>query len=141
MVGDNYAANTGAIFKLNGAGQWKDVTPAPNFPNPSAVFGTASTDVWVTAPGVIWHWNGATWARSYSASHSDGGVETFGEGVARSPTDVWVLGRGFVLHFDGSSWSRQPMDLSHHFTQPKHTLWGNSDDLRLIGEGMLQYRP
>jgi hypothetical protein len=67
------------------------------------VWGTSSSDVWVSAyDGTITHWDGASWASSARPGASEALLGMSGS----APDDAWAVGLGgTVEHYDGRSWS------------------------------------
>lgn len=82
---------------------WSQETFPDSQFDPSAVWGTASNDVWaVGVGGVIVHYDGSTWTAVPSPTTN----QLFGVwGTATD--DVWAVGTE-IVHYDGSAWSIVP---------------------------------
>lgn len=86
---------TGALrHESNGGAGWDYVASGPDFCL-SALWGSASSDVWaVGRGGAIWHWDGA-------ALTSSAGVTTapLADVWGSGPADVWAVGNGVILRY------------------------------------------
>lgn len=98
------------------------------------LWGTATNDVWavgyvgdatglselgagVPPTGLIFHWNGATWAPSLVTT-----LVLPNAAWGSSASDVWAAGFGtHALHWNGSTWSSFPLGVNTSVT----ALWGS----------------
>ncbi len=98
---------------------WREVTP-PGLKTPSALWGTASGQVWLAErTGRVWHFDGIDWSVAQTSPSTHWFWVT-----GTSPSDVWVVGHDLdqdevvASHFDGVSWTR------HH--PPVHGSYGTA---------------
>jgi hypothetical protein len=99
-----------------------------------AIWGTSSTDLWVTgnaSSAQISHFDGATW----TVQHTQAGY-VYLEGLwGTGDSDIWAVGGGvnndpWILHNDGSGWS----DVSFGGWGALHAIWGTSaSDVWAVG--------
>jgi hypothetical protein len=91
-----------------------------------SVFALGANDVWavgfispsVLGPGLILHYDGATWTRQPTGA-GDGFFGVWAE----SESDAWAVGSsGLSYHFDGTSW--KPADAKT--SQYLYSVWGTS---------------
>lgn len=106
FVGDTDRAP--AIFRWDG--KRLRVTPLPRLgadASLAAVTAPARDDAWAVGAGLVLHWNGRAWTRSYFPNGPWEAVS------ADAPDDVWLVGKVydgafFVDRWDGERWSKVP---------------------------------
>lgn len=85
--------------------------PAATIPRLTAVWGSASNDVWSVGPGFIGHWDGKQWSFTNIQSVWGPVMINFEAVWGSGPNDVWAAGTSWALefwHWDGTSWTPVP---------------------------------
>ena len=109
-------------------GGWEWQNPLPQGNHLQDVWGSSDSDVFAVGhPGIILHYDGATWSPM-----SSGTTETLWGVWGNSGGDVFAVGGpGTILHYDGATWG--PM--SSGITDSLYDVWGsNSNDVFAVGE-------
>jgi hypothetical protein len=138
----------GSILHWDGS-DWQEMKASAHFStNPQtlyAVWGTGPTDVWAVGgtnayapggnePGIILHFDGASWTEVPTRQAPL--VPLFGV-WGSGPSDVTAVGGDGiagddVLHFDGVAWTASPSGT----TQPLRSVWGlGAGALFAVGDG------
>jgi hypothetical protein len=104
------------------------------------IWGSSSTDVFVTGSGMIkplhdlkfsfvYHYDGTQWSQQFVTSSITPLTGIWGS----SGTDVFAVGsRGTILHYNGSTWS----SMSSGTTAYLNNVWGSSgSDVFAVGDG------
>lgn len=112
--------------------------------NPAYIFfgiwGSSPTNIWATAgdasldlPGVIYHFDGTSWAVAATTSPTAlgtprGAFKVWGRGA----TDVYVVGTGALsMHYDGTTWTDQDSPLFDGLTL--FTVAGDANETIAVG--------
>ena len=84
-------ASVGAIWRFDGS-RWAPMASPPTTAL-GAIWGTSATDVYVLAGPDIWHFDGGSWSKIYSATATLNGI------WGSSATDVFAVGeQGTIVH-------------------------------------------
>ncbi|MGB5925597.1 MAG: hypothetical protein WBH01_05830 [Dehalococcoidia bacterium] len=93
----------------------------------SSVWGSSSSDVFVTTGGTILHYDGSTWSEMATGGYGAGDV------WGSSASDVYAVGGKRILHYDGGSWTEIVGTGSSH---SRYGVWASSSsDVFVIGSG------
>ena len=107
------------------AGAWSDWAQSPGC---SALGGSAEDDIWCATATELWHFDGATWARSPMS-----GVQGI---LALERDDAWAWGTDGASHFDGVSWSVQLIGLVQSVSaSDAQDVWAVKDGVLLHAAG------
>jgi hypothetical protein len=91
-------AGGGGIAHWDGLA-WSTVS-SQRMPSLSAVWGSASNNIWAVGGYASLHWNGSAWLRS------DPPVSNLYAAWGSAANDIWAVGAyGMVVHWDGDAWS------------------------------------
>jgi hypothetical protein len=91
----------------------------------NTVWGSSNSDVWVTASGKFFHWNGASW----SDVPGKGATGLWGSG----PNDVWATGGAdgaWIQHWNGATWTT----VLQGPTGPANAVWGDGKGTTWVAE-------
>ncbi|HJZ84263.1 MAG TPA: hypothetical protein VKN99_03790 [Polyangia bacterium] len=119
---------------------WTQVLQSPAQSGFADVWATAANDAWAaggaycrqgvtTYPcGIIWHYDGASWAPVPGLSDSDPLARLW----ASAPNDVWAVGLGTLAHWNGTRWTI----VEAHSGLWHYGVWGSAgDDVWVVGAG------
>lgn len=104
----------GVLLRYNGSGWISHAAPR----NGSAIWGTTSQEIFVTADRALFHYAGAEWDTVYSAAPGKL-LDIWGT----SEQDIFVVGEGgLILHYDGFKWT----EMASATTTSLYAVWGFS---------------
>jgi len=120
-------SSNGRIHRWNGTTWSTTVTQVVEVTD---IWGSSSSDVYVSGIFGLSHWNGTTWTESddFLVDHSDG---LWGSG----PGDVWAVSEiGELAHWDGAAWTDTlPVD-NDRFHEDHSKVWGSArNDVWAVG--------
>jgi hypothetical protein len=99
---DGWAATSNRPGLVHWDGKtWSAPITTPDPIEPTNVWGTASTDVWVTGYGGIEHWDGHNWTTSLTFASSIQVGPIWGT----SATNIWAITGNQFLHWNGATWT------------------------------------
>ncbi len=101
VAGYDPARGTARLLHRAAVGQPFTLVPAPADGALVALWGSGARDVWAGGPGLLLHWDGASWTK---APGIDAGAEIRAL-WGSDPSDVYATTRGGALHWDGVRWS------------------------------------
>ncbi len=119
-------AGGGGIAHWDGL-DWSTVS-SQRMPSLSAVWGSASNNIWAVGGYASLHWNGSAWLRS------DPPVSNLYAAWGSAANDIWaVAAYGMVVHWDGDAWSiaLEPPEKTNsgcagNGREGAGTIWGSS---------------
>ena len=124
LIDQTGSARNGRVLRGDGAAWSSVLMPTESL---FAVWGSSSTDVWVTGDSKkVWRWDGTMWN---SVAPPSGGLVGFTDIWGSSASDIWftvgassIVG-GYIMHWDGSAWTKVfPVDKAGELTG----VWANS---------------
>jgi len=101
-------SNDGSILHYNGS-TWQTELDSGLADELNAIWGTSSSNIYavgrddVLGQGIILHYDGTLWTKSYISS---GGVYSFYAVWGTSNSDIFVNGNDCILHFNGLTWTK-----------------------------------
>jgi hypothetical protein len=131
-----FAGEGGRVFKRPAGSSTFEALPVPDEPRLYGVMPFAANDVWAVGSvdndqrGVLWRYDGETWAHPADLPAGlDDGIVFFKVWGARSG-DVWLVGLGgAALHFLDGVWSRVDVPLGRSL----FTVHGDGDVTVAVG--------
>jgi hypothetical protein len=111
-------SSNGRVHRWNGTTWSTTVTQVVEVTD---IWGSSSSDVYVSGIFGLSHWNGTTWTESddFLVDHSDG---LWGSGAS----DIWAVSEfGVMAHWDGAAWTDTlPID-DDRFHEDHTKVWGS----------------